>query len=952
MEGEVMDRLLEYWTKELDGAPTRLDLPADRPRPRRPTMRGDAVRELLPAPLYQRLRAFGRREGFTLFMTMSAAFQALLTRTTGREDFLVGAGIANRRVAEVEPMIGMMVNSLVPRADTSGDPTFRELLLRVRRSMLGAHAHQDMPFERLVEELQPERDPSVNPLFQVMFSFHDAAVPDLSFGGLEAGFLVEHNRSAKTDLNVIVAPRAEQRVGRASSEVDDRAMVTWEFSTDLFDRSTIERLIRHYLTLTDAALGNPDLRLSELPLMPPAERELVLREWSGRRTGYPRDASLTELFAARVTAAPEAPALRFGGRELTYRELDVRAARIAGRLRRHGVQRGTPVALALERGLDLVPAILGVLRAGGFYVPLDAAYPRERLELMLADVAAPVLVTQEALLERLPVQPSSDGAGPTVLCVDRPDPERAAPAAAAHGESREARDEIERPGPDDPAYVIYTSGSTGRPKGVAVPHRAVARLVLEADFATFGPEHTVLQLAPVSFDAATLEIWAPLLTGGCLVVHPPEPPEPDRLGRLLADEGVTTLWLTAGLFHQMVEANLDGLAPLSQLLAGGDVLSPAHCRRVLEAHPHLTLINGYGPTENTTFTCCHRMRSAAEVADPVPIGRPIADSEVFVVDPRLRPVPLGVPGELLTGGDGLAAGYLGRPALTAERFVPRPFEAPEPGARLYRTGDLVRWRPGGLLEFLGRYDSQVKLRGFRIETGEVEQALIAHPAVAEALVTVRGSGEDKALVGYLVLEPGGPEGSGSAAPGSAELRDHLAERLPDHMVPSAFVLLEAFPLDPNGKVDRKALPEPGFERPEETHVAPRNELERTLAGIWTELLPVERVGVRDDFFDLGGHSLAATRIAARIRRDLGADVPLTVLFEEPTVELLARRLETEGAGARREQPIGAGSGRDAAGDALRRSEDPTGDLTGDGADDLSDEELDALLGRMIAGKTR
>jgi len=594
-------------------------------------------------------------------------------------------------------------------------------------------------------------------------------------------------------------------------------------------------------------------------------------------------------------------------------------------LRELGVRRGTPVALCLERGLDLVPAILGILQAGGCYVPLDAGYPRDRLAFMMADVAAPVLVTQGSLLDGLPCEGAEGGESLSVLCLDSPEVREALDAAPAT--PLELADG-ERPDGDDAAYVVYASGSTGRPKGVVVPQRAVARLVLEADFAHFGPGETLLQLAPVSFDAATLEIWAPLLTGGRLVVHPPGPASLDGLGRIVADEGVTILWITTGLFHQMVEGNLDGFAPLSHVLTGGEVASTAHFRRVLEAHPELKLTNCYGPTENTTFTTGHLMGPTKGVTDPVPIGVPIADTEVFVVDASLDPVPIGVPGELVTGGDGLARGYWNRPGLTAERFVPNPFSEGY-GERLYRSGDLVRWLPSGDLEFIGRFDTQVKVRGFRIETGEVEQALVAHPAVAEALVMVRGTGVDKVLVGYVVLDR---SERGDALEEGGVLRDYLAGRLPGHMVPSAFVSLEAFPLDPNGKVDRRALPDPSFEAAQEQYVAPRSDLEKALADIWTDLLPVERVGVRDDFFDLGGHSLAATRIAARIRRDLRVDVPLTLLFEEPTVEALAHRLEAASAAEELEPES----------DAVRAVVKE--------AEDLSDEELDALLGRMIAAE--
>jgi amino acid adenylation domain-containing protein len=713
--------------------------------------------------------------------------------------------------------------------------------------------------------------------------------------------------------------------------VDERAVVTWEFSTDLFDRSRIERLIRHYYTLTAAALANPDLRVSELPLLDPAEEARVLDEWSGRPSAYPRDLGLPELFARQAVARPDEPAVTFGGESLSFRELDRRSAAIARRLAEAGVGRGTPVALALERSADLVPAVLGIVRAGGCYVPLDAGYPRERLAFMLEDSGARVVVADAHAAENLPAAP-----GVRTIRLDDP-AERARPEEPGAG----APDVPV--GPDDAAYVIYTSGSTGRPKAVVVPHRAVARLVLEADFARFEPGDVYLQLAPVSFDAATLEIWAPLLTGGRLVVHPPEAPTLEGLSGILAAEGVTTLWLTAGLFHQMVDDDPGAFAPVRQLLAGGDVLSPEHCRRVLAACPGLTLVNGYGPTENTTFTTCHRMAAAAEVPEPVPIGRPIADTRAYVVDPGFRPEPAGVPGELVTGGDGLAWGYWRRPALTAERFVPDPFaeRRGERGARVYRTGDRVRWRPSGELEFLGRYDTQVKVRGFRVEPGEVEAALARLPGVAEALVLPVAPAGERILAAFVVPREGEAE---TLSPGA--LRAVLAESLPAHMVPQAFVLLERFPLTPNGKVDRKALAErvdAGRAAEQEVrYLAPRTPLEEAVAGIWSAFLPVERVGVRDDFFDLGGHSLIATRIVSRIRKDLGVALPLGALFELPTVEALCRELAAAGAVVAREAAAAVGNGQATAADPWGLGEDLAGR-----ADSLSDQELDALLGRML-----
>ncbi|HSF42757.1 MAG TPA: amino acid adenylation domain-containing protein, partial [Thermoanaerobaculia bacterium] len=581
-------------------------------------------------------------------------------------------------------------------------------------------------------------------------------------------------------------------------------------------------------------------------------------------TPYPREATIHGLFAEQARLTPEAVAVVFGDETLTYAELHARAGCLAARLAALGVGPDVPVGLCAERSLDLIVAILGILEAGGAYVPLDPNYPADRLAFMLEDVAAPVLVVQERLLGLLPpsdarvVLLESLGSGA----------EEAVPAPPAD--------------PENLAYVLYTSGSTGQPKGVAVTHRNVVRLVKETDYARFGPDEVFLQLAPVSFDASTLEIWGPLLNGGRLVVFPPGPPSLPELGRALERHGVTTLWLTAGLFHQMVEENLPGLRPVRQLLAGGDVLSPDPVRRVLEELPGTVLVNGYGPTENTTFTCCHSMTDPAEVGATVPIGRPIANTSVYLID-----------GELYAGGDGLARGYFNRPDLTAERFVPDPVSG-RAGERLYRTGDLARFQPDGTIEFLGRADNQVKVRGFRIEPGEIESVLRALPGVLAAVVIAREDRPgEKRLVACVVRA--GEE------PSAASLRQALEERLPSYMVPGLFAFPNEIPLTPNGKVDRQALARvPMVSVESETGVAPRTPAEELVAGIFAELLGLPRVGLRDDFFLLGGHSLLATRALVRVSRATGVELPAASLFENPTVEGLAARVEEALGGLRAE----------------------------------------------------
>jgi len=879
LQGEVLDRQVGYWKERLAGAPALLELPTDRPRPPVQSHRG--ARELfdLPRALLDRLQALGRGEGATLYMVLLGALQTLLSKYSGSEDIVVGSPIAGRTRREVEELIGFFANTLVLRTDLSGDPSFRELLGRVREGTLGAYEHQEVPFERLVAELQPERSLGHSPLFQVSFALQNVEGAGGGLAGLRIEGVGGEVETAKFDLALSAVPH------------DGGIHGVLEYSTDLFDRSTVRRMLGHLARVLEQVAADADVRLSRLALLGEAERASLLALGEGAAPELPR-ATVDALFARAAAAAPEAVALAWEGGRMTYAELDGRANRLAHHLRRAGVAAGTRVGVCLERGPEMVVATLAALKAGGAYVPLDAAYPAERLAFMVADSAVPVLVTESRLAERLP---------PHAAHVVRVDADAAAIAAEPADAPAAETD------PEAAAYVMYTSGSTGRPKGVEVPHRAIVRLVRGQDFVSIDPSDVFLQLAPASFDASTLELWGPLLNGARLAIHPAVQPSVESVGRALAEHGVTVLWLTAGLFHLVVEARIEILRGVRQLLAGGDVLSVAHVRRVLEELPETALINGYGPTENTTFTCCHRIGEPPREGASVPVGRPIANTYVRVLDAAMQPVPVGVPGELYAGGAGLALGYLNRPELTAETFVADPYL---PGARLYRTGDRVRWKETAgaevrecgsaldsregqrtpalphsrtaVLEFLGRVDTQVKIRGFRVEPGEVESALSAHAAVREAAVVVREDvpGE-KRLVAYVV---GGVE--------AEALREQLRRILPEYMVPAAFVGLDALPLTPNGKLDRKALPAPDLAPAEERYVAPRTPVEEALAGIWAEVLRLERVGVEESFFELGGHSLLATRVVSQVRAVFGVELPLRAVFETPTVAGLAPQVET------------------------------------------------------------
>ncbi|MFD0892165.1 amino acid adenylation domain-containing protein [Luteolibacter ambystomatis] len=846
LEGPEVAAHLDYWKKQLDHY-AELELPTDRPRPANKSWDGDIVSRILPASLSAKVAALSREQGATMFHVFLAAFKAVASRYTGQDDIAVGSPVAGRTNAELEGVIGTFINSVILRTNLAGDPSFRELLNRVRDSATDAIAHQDLPFEKLVKALQPRRDPGRNPLFQINFTHQRDFVRPVSFGGARLTAFPSRSPGAIFDLHFFMVERADG--WRASCD----------FARDLFDRETALRLLDHFETLLEAATATPDRPLSSLPILTPPEM-LQFEDWSGKRPLYPADETLGSLFLQSARRHADRTALSYDKRSISYRNLAHAALSITDKLTANGVKPGDHVALCAPSVPEMIAAQLGIVLAGASCVPLDPDYPVDRLRYMLGDCAAPALLIASSLKDRLPNGTAN------VIALE----------AIATGTTAEIPDApIHGTTADSISHVFYTSGSTGIPKGVQVRHRGISRLVHDGGFMEFGPEDSFLQAAPISFDAATLEIWMPLLHGGRVVLAGEGGTTLTGIARAVKEEGVTCLWLTAGLFQSMIDEHAAELRGLKYLLAGGDVLSPGHVKKALETLPDTRLINGYGPTENTTFTCCHRITADDLKRPSIPIGRPVSNTTVHILDERLRPAPIGVPGELFTGGDGLAAGYLHQPELTADKFIGGPFGAP-----LYRTGDLCRWLPDGTIEFLGRRDHQVKIRGFRIETGEIETALAAHPDVNQAKVAARGADAgSKKLLAWITP-------SGTTAPDTTAIRDFLKERLPAYMVPAAIGVIGRFPLNANGKIDTKALPDPSLGNNSATNL-PTTETEKRLAAIWQELLEIPAVGIDDEWFDLGGHSLLALKLFSRLHRDFDQSLPLATLISHPTIRTLA-----------------------------------------------------------------
>jgi amino acid adenylation domain-containing protein len=876
LSGPEGERLWAYWQRQLSGAPTVLELPGDRTRPRVLSSRGGAAPWRIDRDLALSLRALAAAEGVTLYTVLLAAFGVLLWRYTGAEDFLVGAPCAGRSHPDFEAVVGCFINMLPLRANLAGDPTFRVLLLRIGAALLDAIEHQDYPFDLIVERLGIERDPSRAPLVQTSFTLERAhrsralsswrfftppSGARLDVGGLQVEQYDLQDRSSQLDLEMVC------------EEGDGTVAGLLRYNSDLFEPETANRMVGHFLELLQSAARTPDCRLSALPWLTEAERRLVLHEWNQTRVDFPKGLCLHHLFEQQEAQTPEANALLADARQLTYAELNSWSNRLAHRLHRMGVGPGALVALCLERSPEMIAAILGTLKAGAAYVPLEPDWPEERLRLVLSDTGASVLLAEPSLVDRL---------SKTEARVLNP---HSAPEEQAGEEG--ARPPASGVRSDDLAYVIYTSGSTGHPKGVMIEHRAICNTILwRHQDLTIYPDDRVLFNLPYTFDPS-LGIIFPTLAAGARIIlaQPGEEYDPHKLlGRVLR-ERVTIVEAPPFVLRMMLDDPLfESCRTLRWLCCGGEAMPPDLPTRLFQILD-VDLYNLYGPTEgavDTTWWSCRRF----ERRPTVPIGRPIANVQVYVLDANLRPVPPGVPGELYIGGAGLARGYKGQDGLTAACFIPNPF-SDDPGARLYRSGDRCRWLADGTLEFLGRLDHQVKVRCYRIELGEVEAALAGHPTVREAAVVAQGdsSGASR-LVAYVVASAAGEPATTQA------LRSYLKERLPDYMVPARFVLLPALPRTPGGKVDRRALPLPPNERPElpRPFVAPRTPMEDLLAELWREALHLNRVGTLDNFFELGGNSIQAAVVINRLQERLGHPIDVIALFDSPTIADLAQHL--------------------------------------------------------------
>jgi amino acid adenylation domain-containing protein len=899
LQGEVLERHLDYWKEKLSGLASVLDLPANRVRPSVISGEGAMKAFHLSAALTHQLKDFSRKHGTTLFMTMLAVFKTFLYRYTGVGDLCVGTGIANRRYKEMEGMLGMVINTLPLRTQVAGEITFSQCLKRVKETCLEAYQHEDTPFGKIVEMIKPERSLSYTPIFQVLFSFMDTPTENLRLPGLELHVEETHNRSSKFDINIVVVPPEDEK---------GETLVEWEYNTDIFDVPFIDRMIVHYSRLLEEILHTPEKNISMLPLLSGKEIHQLLYTFNRTASEYPKDKTIHQLFEEQAERTGHRIALvgrsyhvgtngrfiasdtRTSHLHITYMELNKKSNRLTHLLMGKGVQPSSIVGIMGDRSVEMIIGILGILKAGGAYLPIDPDYPEQRKQYMLADSAAKILLTNLPEGHHFNCQLSIVNYQLSINLSEAP----------LHHSSFITHHS------DNLAYIMYTSGSTGHPKGVVVTHRNVLRLVKNTNYVELGEETRILQTGAPVFDATTFEIWGSLLNGGQLVLVDKEVIlDAHGLANALKEYDVNTLWLSSPLFNQLMQQNIELFSPLRYLLVGGDVLSPPHINRVKRKLPGLNIINGYGPTENTTFSTTYLIEK--EFAQTIPIGSPIANSTAYIVDSSDQLQPIGVWGELVVGGDGVSCGYLNSPEMTADKFD-QDFQDDQddqeekvidrnpltslplyPSTPLYRTGDLARWLPDGTIEFKGRMDQQVKIRGFRIELGEIKSQLLTREDIEEAVVIDYRSGEEKYLCAYIVPDS-------ALTPPAGKLRDYLSNALPDYMIPSFFIPIDKIPLTPNGKVDRKLLPEPGAADmgEEYKYLAPRDAIEEKLVEIWSEVLNIglnTPIGINDDFFALGGHSLKAALLVSKVHRAFNVKIPIVEIFKTPFIRALSEYIK-------------------------------------------------------------
>ncbi len=868
MESGELDRQLPYWKEQLAGAPPVLGFPADHRRPQREMYRGRRSKLVIPQQLVSALEQLSQRHGVTLFMTVLAAFKVLLARYSGQDDIVVGSPSANRSRAELNQLIGFFVNNLVLRTDLSGNPTFAALLARIRNVTLRAYEHQDVPFDKLVHALSPERSLDHSPLFQVMFILQNYPLDELDLQGIVTTPVELEVDTARFDLTVEVYPRHGE------------LWAFFDYNSDLYEAETIARIEQHYLAILRGVCADPNQTISSIPLLSSSEQQKLLVEWNRTQEDFP-EICFHQRFEAHAQATPERIAVMAGGSSVTYAELEERANCIARHLQSRGAGPEKLVALCLERSSDLVASMLAIAKTGAAYVPLDPTYPAARIANIFEDAKPLVVLTTRSLLSVLPVKGEEETFD--VICLDDLDESENIEAVDPNKKVAPVSSSVR---PDNLAYVIFTSGSTGRPKGVQITHRALVNFLESMSKEPgYSANDVLLAVTTISFDIAGLELLLPLYTGSTVCIAL-EPGDPESLLADLERYRPTVMQATPATWKLLIAAGWKGASYL-KILCGGEAMDTDLARSLLVRCE--SLWNMYGPTETTIWSAVLPIEHVGEQA--IPVGRPIQNTSFFILDPSGQPVPQGAPGELWIGGDGLARGYLNRPDLTAERFVVIPFAGlPEanPGVRLYRTGDLVRYRPDGTLDFLGRMDHQVKLRGFRIELGEIENALRNCQGVADAVTLLREDNGEKRLVAYLLCAEGEP-------PALANVRDHLRAVLPGYMIPSAFVTLQAFPRLPNGKLNRSALPAPersveadtlGFE-------APATTLQQTIAEVFRNVLDTDQVGVDNNFFDLGAHSLQIVRAHDELNRRIDPKIPLISFFQYPTIRMLAGFIEQQ-----------------------------------------------------------